>query len=226
MNSMVVPQVPEELDPAQELERIIEEYSVGTRLSELAMFRIWRMWSSGRFLDIIDAETGICVFSKWSDIVTYITDGTGCSRSKVYNRIKTYAMLFWAGYTEEEVFSMMLDKPGLYEKSLDKIVDWDSRNKEVRGLLVDSNGDDQGTIRRLIQDMSEYDTVSGSLSYLETDVLGEPEVELYFSEGKLVLFYQVSGDSNIVEFHPTSRVPSSIVSITSKKHKIGVSNGE
>ena len=221
-----------------EVEAIMNELVIGESLRERGMFRLWRMKKSQTYLGIVDenAENGIPIFGVFEDFVKYFCNVVDVSRAKIFDRIRTYSQLEWLEFTHQEMLSMMSVRPGLYSRALKKIFNWDAQENEPTSLKTDFFGDPtepdeaRPAIKEFVEELSLHDSVSGAMEMLEKDILGRPDVFMFFLDGDLVVRFdegfiteegvEIVEDVGEAIFEGTVELPSWVSEELERRYKI------
>lgn len=230
--------VPAMLEPVEEVNSIVHEFSLGVALREVALFRLWRMWRDSAYTEIesddMDAAPGQPKFGTFGDFLKFFTDTIEVSRAKVYSRLKCYSLLDYLHFTDKEMVVMMATKPTLYDRALNLIFIWDQESRLPTGLKTDYFGDDvkdetvKTKIRNFLIELAQFDRVQDALSMLTHDVLGKPTVRVYMLDRKMVVSYDsvvvdeddgvgIVGENGEIVFEPNEVMPEWVLNELQRK---------
>ncbi len=230
--------VPTELAALDEVESIMNELVIGESLRERGMFRLWRMKKGQTYLEIVDEndDNGYPLFGVFEDFVKYFCQVIDVSRAKIFDRIRTYSQLEWLEFSHQEMLNMMSIRPGLYSRALKKIFNWDAQENVPTSLKTDYFGDPSDPdeakegIKEYIEELSLHDSVSGAIETLEKDVLGQPEVYIFFLDGSLVVRFdegfvteggmEITEDVGEVIFEAEAELPLWVTDEIERRYKI------
>lgn len=233
--------VPEVLAPEGEVQRIREWLSFSSAMREVSLFVLYRMWRDMTYMDIdatdIDALPGQPKYESWSSFLRDLLRTVEVSRSTVYSRLRTYALLEWLEYTETRMVRMMAEKPGLYEKVLNAIFMWDQEARIPSGVKTMEFGELGGpdfkqNVREFLAGLDAFDSVGDAISHVAHDLLGKPVLNLVFkSPDELALYYEekvvdeatgeeITGNSEVIYFMADAEVPQWIVEAIKSKYRI------
>jgi hypothetical protein len=175
------------------------------------------------------------MFVTFNDFTRFLSRNLDVSRSKVYSRLKCYTLLEHLRYNDAQMLAMMADRPGLYEKALNAIFEYDPESRIPTAMKTDVFGVDPfdddtiEAVRDFLADLGGAESVSDALSILMHDVLGKPDVRVRFTSGALVVYYsstivdeetgtEIVESSGRVEFVPSSsETPDWVLSELSRK---------
>jgi len=127
-------------------------------------------------------------------------------------------------YDDHEIVVRMARKPGLYEKSLNLIFEWDMKERDVVGLKTAAFGESpfdgvvKSKIRSFLDELETAESVMEALQTLEQDVLQKPQIKTRYENDYFSVTYNadfidsktgetIFGDKEVVEFYPNSVVP-------------------
>jgi hypothetical protein len=226
--------VPSDGDVVHEMEMIVEEYSLGSALKERALFRLWRVWRSSSYLDIIDGDedgySSIPMYPTWGKFVKDFIVPSGISKSTMYSRLRSYSILEWLGYSHEEILEMMSRSSVLYGQSVNLLVDWDLVENVPKRIKAESIGSLENeeeaisNVRDVIDNSDAYDRVLDAVDHVKRDIIGEPNVTAWMSDNEIVFAYEGESleDSGIVRYAKTDMygVPEWVYIEIERKNKI------
>lgn len=232
--------VPTELAPMEEIESIVNELLIGESLRERAMFRFWRIRDSRAYLEVREGESdnGVPRFATFEEFVEYFCHIVDISRAKIFSRIRTYSELHWLEFTDEEMLKMMSNRPGLYSKTLNKIFNWNSLLNIPMSLKTDSFGDPdepenpetKAALKKFIEELGLHDSVTNALEMVDKDILGKPEVSMFFSGEYLVVRFdqgyvtedgvEIMEDVDEIYFETDTELPGWVTEEMERKYKI------
>lgn len=217
----------------EEIEQMERESHLGSRLKELSLYRVWRIKDSGLYKEEISYGDGGAAprFAMWSDFVKNIGDVIGVSRSTVFSRVRLYDQLAWLEYTEKEAFAIVMYRSYLAGKVLSLILEWPRHGGDI-SFKTDYFGegadpeDYKQEIRELLEECMLNDSVSGAIRNVESDILGVPEVDVYYRDGCMIVAYDDKEYADVVVYEPVDRasgvIPNWVLDVMSTKYKIGV----
>ena len=234
--------VPTVLAPADEIRRVQEWLSYSSAMREVSLFVLYRMWRDLTYMDIdsedIDALPGQPKYESWSAFLKDLLRTVEVSRSTVYSRLRTYALLEWLEYTEHRMVRMMAEKPGLYEKVLAAIFLWDQEARVPSGVKTNEFGDlhdpeFKERVREFLSSLDAFDSVGDAIAHVTHDILGKPmmnvvfknrdEIAVYFEEKAYdeELGEEITVNTGMISFYSDEEVPEWLVEAIRAKYRIG-----
>jgi len=231
--------VPTLLSPQEEVQSIVDNYSLGIALREVGLYRIWRIWKDNIHLEILsddpNASANQPMFPTWSEFVKFLTMSMDVSRSKIYSRLKVYSLLSFLDYSDSRMINMMSNKPGLYERVVNVIFIWDQDARIPTGLKTDKFGDDvndeetKANIRSFIDSLDGMASISDAIDHLMHDIMHQPVVRLKMIDDIFAVYYsatyfdedtetEVTGDSGEIYFESESIIPDWVMDELRRKY--------
>lgn len=216
-------------DVAQEIEQVISEYSAGNYMRERALFRVWRIWRSGRYLDITYPGSYEPMYPRWGDFVADVLDSIGISRSTLYSRLRVYSELEWLGYTQEEMLGMMVARPSVIDRAINKLVSWSAKEQDVVRLKMDgdyeSPVDARDDVRMLVDEVFAHENPTQALGALERYVGDQLLVRAVLRGSELVLVVTDKGGDFVtpdVEYAlcDLSHIPQEVLDVFVERYRI------
>lgn len=211
----------EETDANLEFDKIVSDSRISDVLKEVSRFRIWRMHKTGSWRSIVD-DNGNPMYEIWEDVVTKLSEILDCGRQQIYDRVRIYEQLNWLGYTDQESIQMIADRPYLYTRTLDMVVDWNQREEKPRSILIPelanaSEDKAKEHLRSLLDDVDAFDTQKEALRFVSETVMSEPQVDLWYDGDVVRAIYYKSAidekgnkyveDYGTVTFYPDGKPP-------------------
>lgn len=228
--------VPSQGGIVHEMEKIVEEFSLGSALKERALFRLWRVWRNRTYLEIVDdsptAIPGEPKYINWSAFLKDFIIPAGLSKSTVYSRMKAYSILEWLGYDDSEILTKMSESSVRYGQSVNLMVDWNMSDDAPAAIRASSLGtlDDENAAKEEIRSVLEstipvYERVSDALDHIRRDVVGGPVVSAWQDLDTIVLEYEdtATGEHGIVKYQIISDdydAPLWVYDELERKHRI------
>lgn len=183
--------IPPPLPAAEELDSIVGEFKVGYALREAALFRIWRLWVSEDYREIMSDDPSLQeqypLFHTFAALVEFVAGEIGVSRSKVYSRMKLYSVMDWLGFSNPQSVVMLADKPSVVEKIINLLYVWDNTIKEVIGVKSTIFGEDfdseehKGRVREFIIGACEMPNANDAIAYVSDEMGTGSSIKIQYS---------------------------------------------
>lgn len=187
--------IPPPLPAADELNSIVGEFKVGYALREAALFRIWRLWVSEDYREIMSNDPSLQeqypLFHTFAMLVEFVAGEIGVSRSKVYSRMKLYSVLDWLGFSNPQSVIMLADKPSVVEKIINLLYVWDNTLKEVIGVKSTIFGEDFNSedhkekVREFIVGACAMPSANDAIAYVSDEMGTGSSIKLQYSSASL-----------------------------------------
>lgn len=191
--------VPEDCGPQEDYDLIFGEFLLGSTIKERAFYRIWRIRNEESWDKICrpDGSTYTSFGNMVQDIAS--NEALGIGRQIIYDRMKLYDQLHWAGYHDGEIIGKLSARPSLYLRAFNKVIEWDNDKLEPITLMlptnenIDEEAEMQEQLQQFVEIIEEFPRQLDALDYIDENILHIPRVKTW-----------MEGDSIVVEYTSTS----------------------
>lgn len=182
----------ENLQPNDLVNTLADLFRQGRLAQEYATYTFWEMARDGRFSDVISSETGQPINTQ-DEFIEYVRHKIGVSRQTMYSRNKVYDILTYLGYDKRDIIIRVAENPYVYQRTLAALVDWDVKNNTPRDWSLPDEPEDEEDAKAKTRDILDaqgvIDGASNKLSYVQNDLLGKPEIKVYWNNDMLMVEY-------------------------------------
>ena len=226
--------VPDTCTTQEDYDLIFNEFLLGSTIRERAFYRIWRI-RNNKTWDKIFSPSGDD-YKSFGDMVKSIAsnESLGIGRQIIYDRVKTYDQLEWAGYNHGEIIAKVSARPSLYQRVVGKIIDWNNEERkpdQIRLSTTDNLTEDEAKeeLRDLIEEIEAFPRQLDALDYVDENILHMPQVKIWMEDDAIVLDYVKTSveqdgsiyieDQGVVRYYPNQSVPEWCIEELRKKIK-------
>lgn len=227
--------VPEYIDPQGDYDLIFGEFLLGSTIKERAFYRIWRIRNDQSWDQI--ARPDGTTYTSFGNMVQDIAsnEALGIGRQIIYDRMKLYDQLKWAGYKDGEIIAKLSARPSLYLRAFNKVIEWDNDKLEPITLMlptndnIDKEAELQEQLQQFVDLIEEFPRQLDALDYIDENILHIPRVKIWLEGDSFVVEYtSTSVDENgvviideygRVKFYPDQAMPDWVMTDVEKKIK-------